>query len=319
MLNFRYIRAAVVAAAFTALTLSSGARPQTQFRVVNSGTPGFDNGVRPLLTPASPDAASSNSTFYSVRPDLRRCVSPLCGGYFAKRVNVSLTRCANGRFMRECYVAEIDWNGQPQVDENKALLRGSVIGKRYGRFGNLGALRVTESWQAASDNKATGVFYRVRDRGVRCITFPCLTHVEAKLNSIFTRNIAGVDLNGAGAGSELVGQAFAAMTRAEGVLVAGDHVPVKGPGGRSFTLKATQFYLRAGKQVGTGLLPAKPPLKPCFKTGCSGTVCADHNVITTCEWRPEYACYQKARCERQADGNCGFTQTPELVSCLAGR
>jgi len=56
--------------------------------------------------------------------------------------------------------------------------------------------------------------------------------------------------------------------------------------------------------------------KPCFRTGCSGQVCSLKEVITTCEFLPQYACYWTAACERQADGECGFTQTPELISCL---
>jgi eight-cysteine-cluster-containing protein len=57
----------------------------------------------------------------------------------------------------------------------------------------------------------------------------------------------------------------------------------------------------------------------CVKTGCSGTVCVEpgNEVVTTCEMKPEYACYQNATCERQADGTCGWTQSHELTSCLA--
>jgi hypothetical protein len=55
----------------------------------------------------------------------------------------------------------------------------------------------------------------------------------------------------------------------------------------------------------------------CRPTGCSGIVCSDEDVMTTCEYRPEYACYQSATCTRQADGACGWTQTPELEACLA--
>jgi hypothetical protein len=47
-------------------------------------------------------------------------------------------------------------------------------------------------------------------------------------------------------------------------------------------------------------------------------VCADRDVITTCEYRAEYACYDSATCERQADGNCGWTETVELTNCLEG-
>lgn len=63
----------------------------------------------------------------------------------------------------------------------------------------------------------------------------------------------------------------------------------------------------------------EPAAAECVKGGCSGTVCAepDKQVMTTCEYRAEYACYANATCERQADGNCGWTQTPELSACLA--
>jgi hypothetical protein len=41
-------------------------------------------------------------------------------------------------------------------------------------------------------------------------------------------------------------------------------------------------------------------------------------VVSTCEWRPEYACYADATCEVQDDGACGWTETDELRDCLAG-
>ena len=55
----------------------------------------------------------------------------------------------------------------------------------------------------------------------------------------------------------------------------------------------------------------------CYISGCSGQVCSDQkNIITTCEYKEEYACYKAATCERQADGQCGWTETIELKACL---
>ena len=59
----------------------------------------------------------------------------------------------------------------------------------------------------------------------------------------------------------------------------------------------------------------------CIATGCSGQLCVDLNqhpdgLITTCEWRPAYDCYQQATCELQPDQTCGFTMTPALQQCL---
>lgn len=310
MLNFKYIRAALVAAAFAALTFSSGASPQLVKG--NLEKPRVPSGGASESVSVSPDPLDATSTFYSLRRDLRRCISPLCGGYFVKRVNWSSTRCANGQFMSECYVAGIDWNGQPQADSDHLLVRGAIVARSYGRFGNLGELRVSESWKSIGANRPVGTFYLVRDRGVRCITFTCPTHHEAKLNSTFSRNIAGVNLEGAGLGENnapIAPIAYAAMTGPDGVIVTGHDVVVTGPGGRSFELKATQVYVRKKPDISS--------MKPCIKTGCSSQVCSDHDVITTCEFRPEYACYQKAVCARQRDGNCGFTKTPALTACLA--
>lgn len=77
----------------------------------------------------------------------------------------------------------------------------------------------------------------------------------------------------------------------------------------------------AGTDVAHEGACAEPPSSGCVVGGCSGQVCydeADGPIFTTCEWRPEYACYDSATCERQPDGNCGWTPTPELSMCLAG-
>jgi len=54
----------------------------------------------------------------------------------------------------------------------------------------------------------------------------------------------------------------------------------------------------------------------CVITGCSAQICADEQVVTTCEFRPEYECYKSAVCERQANNQCNWTLTESLVSCL---
>lgn len=61
---------------------------------------------------------------------------------------------------------------------------------------------------------------------------------------------------------------------------------------------------------------ASPQQKKCEPRGCSGTVCADEDVITTCELKESDACYAQSVCERQQNGECGWTATPEYVSCI---
>ena len=65
--------------------------------------------------------------------------------------------------------------------------------------------------------------------------------------------------------------------------------------------------------------PSPVPPTGCEPQGCSNTVCGEvgAGIISTCEWKAEYACYKTATCERQADGKCGWTQSAALTSCLA--
>ena len=304
-------------------------------------TPSADSAaVAPKKANSKPKPNINNSTFYLVRPDLRRCASPMCGGYFVRRVNSDRTQCANGRQMSECYVAIIDWSGIAEAEIiksiardmntsdpnastftlteyvvdfaklNGALLRGAIVrkGNQNGRYG---VFKASEVWYAANDEKPYGDFYRVRDLGIKCIAAPCLTHQETKLNEPSQQKIAGIDLNDARAGQTALEQAQTEMTSSNGIIVSGGHSTVTGPAGRGLMLKASQFYLRqASKKSEAGL-------KPCIKTGCSNQICSDHDVITTCEYKPEYECYKKATCERQANGDCGFTKTKELTDCLA--
>lgn len=56
----------------------------------------------------------------------------------------------------------------------------------------------------------------------------------------------------------------------------------------------------------------------CYIGGCSNTICSDEpGAVSTCEYRPEYACYSTATCERQDDGKCGWTETEEFTACLS--
>ena len=58
----------------------------------------------------------------------------------------------------------------------------------------------------------------------------------------------------------------------------------------------------------------------CAVGGCSSQLCGEaadmKDMVTTCEYREAYACYQTAKCERQATGKCGWTETNELAMCL---
>jgi len=56
----------------------------------------------------------------------------------------------------------------------------------------------------------------------------------------------------------------------------------------------------------------------CVTDGCSGQICRsklDEPVMTTCEWREEYACYKKDGCLCQS-GQCAWNA--ETIACVNG-
>lgn len=55
---------------------------------------------------------------------------------------------------------------------------------------------------------------------------------------------------------------------------------------------------------------------PCRVSGCSGEICSEGSLVSICIYKPEYACYRTAKCERQNTGVCGWTETPELLACV---
>lgn len=57
----------------------------------------------------------------------------------------------------------------------------------------------------------------------------------------------------------------------------------------------------------------------CFTAGCSGQLCVPESgkgIITTCEYRPEYACLNLTRCGCSA-GKCAWEQNANYSQCLA--
>lgn len=66
-------------------------------------------------------------------------------------------------------------------------------------------------------------------------------------------------------------------------------------------------------------LPISPAQTNCKVGGCNGEICADEtlgDISSICLYQEKYACYKDAKCERQPNGSCGWTQNSELMACL---
>lgn len=96
------------------------------------------------------------------------------------------------------------------------------------------------------------------------------------------------------------------------------------PDGRVFVNPAQVEFATSTEPVTTPTsTPETTPIVAggCATAGCSNELCVEEseaaNIVTTCVYRAEYACYRSARCERQQTGRCGWTQTAALRACLA--
>lgn len=92
--------------------------------------------------------------------------------------------------------------------------------------------------------------------------------------------------------------------------------PVCGTDGRNYVSACEAAC--AGVSIAHEGYCEEPPGGVCVRGGCSGQLCVEGgmDIASTCGWRPVYQCYQEATCERQLNGQCGFTPAHELVECL---
>ncbi len=90
--------------------------------------------------------------------------------------------------------------------------------------------------------------------------------------------------------------------------------------GKSITEGEYQLTFGVVRRPSGAAVPPPPPPTPaaCYTGGCSSEVCSDSpDVASNCMFRPEFACYKNTKCERQASGQCGWTETALLRACLS--
>ncbi|HSQ63823.1 MAG TPA: Kazal-type serine protease inhibitor family protein [Polyangiaceae bacterium] len=211
------------------------------------------------------DSLSSNPNagyFIVTHVDARKCMAPLCGGYFVARVNAKTTRCGDGAYRSECYVSEIDTTAVALADtddqklhgalaQGQALVRGTLVKQAYNNA-TLGRLVAVEGWFGATTSKPAGTFYRAANNDIECVKAPCPTVTASKLNSKAAQNIEGAlfDQTAVPADSKQIALADSDLDTTDGVLVAGDLVTQQTKAGAEKVLVASEFYFRAVSPVG---------------------------------------------------------------------
>jgi hypothetical protein len=198
------------------------------------------------------EARALTDTFVSVRPDLRRCAYPTCGGFWISWVNRATTVCADGRSASECYVATIDLahSGLPesQRDELVASFRDSAVSNTTILRGRIRAATTdapvrfdaTDVFRtdAPIDSTASIVF---ANASASCSFQPCTPSRMGTANSTRSRTPASIDFSRAAGSAEAHDLAQLGGTAESGVLVRGTLARALPDGSRVFN--AAQFFL----------------------------------------------------------------------------
>jgi uncharacterized protein DUF6748 len=208
-------------------------------------------------------AADDAYSYFGLTPDLRKCPSPTCGGWFLKQLNLSAMKCFDS-YAASCYAPVLDWSEANLSEAQQATLldasrKESVLGGVYavvrGRFAPTDGttLRaeptrfvITEGWVAESDTPSVGAFVRVQDNGLRCIKAPCPNLTEWTLNMAVSTDIAGVDFTPARLSDAQTEECLEEMASPSGLLVAGHRYTVYDDGDTAKGRTANAAYYRLG-------------------------------------------------------------------------
>ena len=241
-------------------------------------------------TSSTADALTTKTDrFVTVRRDLRRCMAPLCGGYWARELN---------RDADERYVSSIDLEGaglddaaiESALSAVDALVLRGRLGPAERRFGTRPFV-ASDAWRGMPGVApgCTDAVYAVtpREPPIACLVAPCPNEIATRVNTGATYAFDGVDV--APAARPFVDTAWLASRVTEhGALIAaswvqGEHFP----GGYAQVLRARQVYVHLPDRVGP--CPAAPV------TRCEeGTIAAYRRSEDRCVI--QVACVKPAIC-----------------------
>lgn len=160
MASIRFLAVAICALASSACLSNAGADSSPGAVAVTSSALSTD--TKPM------------HGYYSVRRDVRRCASPLCGGYFVSTLNQRETTCADGSQAAECYVAELALPEAVSWQDGE-LIHGEIRAVDYPELDvTLGLMTADAVLQPAIEPaEGRGRYFLAYDTGIRCITTPC--------------------------------------------------------------------------------------------------------------------------------------------------
>jgi hypothetical protein len=228
-------------------------------------------------------------TFVTLRPDLRRCVSPLCGGYFVRDVN---------RELAERYVSGLEFDASMPADAiddvrsapaSELVLRGH-LGRPDTRFRTrpFVVLDAFRGMPGVTPHEGAA-FYLVHARKPpnECFVAPCPNEIASLLNTSTQAEFDRVSVDRAALlwvdKGWLAARVEGRGAVAAGTLEQGAHFP----GGFEEVLEASQVFVRLPDRTGPCPLLAT-------QSCAEGTVAVDERTEDRCIM--QVACVKPGLC-----------------------
>jgi hypothetical protein len=195
---------------------------------------------------APTDARGGVNGFFRLRPDERKCPSPICGGWYAAPVNLG-----SAGYVAERDLSALNLSGaararlEGELARGRAFLRGRIVAGGIAGFPDLARLVASEAWRAQTSAPASRAVYRLVDRGLRCPAAPCFSTHAARLNTTWHTNLSELDLS---AIRPAALHERAQLAVIHGLLLASGRirsVPDAGPAGDGRELAVAQVWFRA--------------------------------------------------------------------------
>ncbi len=191
------------------------------------------------------ELSATSRTYVGIRRDFRKCISPLCGGYWVHDLNRAT--------LNEVYVSGLDFTSSGLSDEDQGrvasgeeiVLRGK-LGPKETQF-NTRPFVVSEAYRGMPGRPvgAADSFFKIEDVNIQCIRAPCPDLSAKRVNYTAQKLFHRLDLSDAQA--QLVDGAWLRKRAVEdGAITSGALVRH----GEELVLEATNVFMRLPEVAG---------------------------------------------------------------------
>lgn len=200
---------------------------------------------------------------YSIKPDLRLCLAPACGGWWVTPVNTTtlglltetlLTSDAPLNKPAAEYVASLEfgcvqWSAE-QISRftdlarnGQALLSGRLLDPRpattNAALNQYRAMVVQGAFLSSANSEPAGSIYSLKSTGIVCVTSPCPSFQGDLLNTNLSQEIHELSF------AKTISEAEQGQMRGklpQGVVVSATQSTIKGPAGEGVRLDINQVF-----------------------------------------------------------------------------